>query len=282
MPEATLSRPHAAPPSAPRLPFGMFLALRYLKPRRTFVSIITLISILGVTLGIAVLIVVISVMTGFDRELRSKVLGFDPHIEVTNGGLIEDWRIVRTEINKTPGVVASSPYVMGPVLAEANNRRVAPTIRGVDPALERDVIDLGGLMGKGSRGRFDLDGDKAVVGVDLAKLLGVEVGDKLTIYSPHALQSLADELEKLKGKPADEKKIAGTAGVGCARGCHGHQASSTAGVTSTIRSSFSCRSISRRNSTNWRARYTGSRSRRSMHIRRIACGTRSCSASSHR
>ncbi len=193
--------------AAPSLPFGPFLALRYLKPRRTFVSIITLISVLGVTLGIAVLIVVISVMTGFDLELRSKVLGFDPHIEVTNGSLLDDWRAVQTQVDKTPGVVASSPYVMGPVLAEANNRRVAPTIRGVDLKQERNVIDLGGLMGKGSRGRFDLDGDKAVVGADLAKLLGVEVGDKLTLYSPKSLQNLAEELQRLKGKPADQKKI---------------------------------------------------------------------------
>ena len=196
------------PVAAPRLPFGLFLALRYLKPRRTFVSIITLISVLGVTLGIAVLIVVISVMTGFDQELRSKVLGFDPHIEVTNGSLLDDWRAVKAQVDKTPGVVASSPYVMGPVLAEANNRRYAPTVRGVDLALERNVIDLAGLMGKGSRGKFDLDGDKAVIGADLAKIYGVEVGDKLTIYSPKSVKAVADELEKLKGKPADEKKIA--------------------------------------------------------------------------
>ena len=197
----------APPVAAPRLPFGLFLALRYLKPRRTFVSIITLISVLGVTLGIAVLIVVISVMTGFDHELRAKVLGFDPHIEVTNGAFIENWRAVKTAIEKTPGVVAASPYVMGPVLAEANGHRTAPTIRGVDPDLERKVIDLGGLMGKGSRGKFDLDGDKAVVGADLAKLLQIEVGDELTIYSPKAMQDLAEQLEKLKGKPADDKQI---------------------------------------------------------------------------
>ena len=195
------------PLAAPRLPFGPFLALRYLKPRRTFVSIITLISILGVTLGIAVLIVVISVMTGFDHELRSKVLGFDPHVQVTSDTLLDDWRPLRTLVDATPGVVASSPYVMGPVLAEANGQRSAAWIRGVDPALERKVIDLGALMGAGSSGRFDLDGDKAVVGHDLAKLFGVGVGDKLTIYSPHALQIVTDELKRLKGRPASQKEI---------------------------------------------------------------------------
>ena len=63
-----------------KLPFSLFLALRYLKPKRTFISIITLVSVLGVTLGVTVLILVISVMTGFDRELRQKVIDFDAHI----------------------------------------------------------------------------------------------------------------------------------------------------------------------------------------------------------
>ena len=69
--------------AALKLPFSLFLALRYLKPKRTFISIITLVSILGVTLGVTVLILVISVMTGFDRELRQKVIDFDAHILVT-------------------------------------------------------------------------------------------------------------------------------------------------------------------------------------------------------
>jgi lipoprotein-releasing system permease protein len=67
-----------------KAPFSLFLALRYLKPKRTFVSVITVISVLGVTLGIAVLIIVISVMTGFDRELQRKVLGFDAHLIISN------------------------------------------------------------------------------------------------------------------------------------------------------------------------------------------------------
>ena len=65
-----------------RLPFELFLALRYLRPKRTFVSVITLISILGVALGVAVLIIVISVMSGFDHDLRDKILGFNPHLTV--------------------------------------------------------------------------------------------------------------------------------------------------------------------------------------------------------
>ena len=70
-----------------KLPFELLLALRYLRPRRTFVSIITLISILGVALGVAVLIIVISVMTGFDQDLREKILGFNAHLTVTQPGV---------------------------------------------------------------------------------------------------------------------------------------------------------------------------------------------------
>jgi lipoprotein-releasing system permease protein len=198
--------PPPAVAGAPRTPFGLFLAMRYLKPRRTFVSIITLISVLGVTLGIAVLIVVISVMTGFDRELKTKVLGFDPHIQISNGTLIDDWRGVRALAEKTPGVVAAAPFVMGPVLAEFENKRIAPKIRGVDPDLEPRVTDIAALMKNGS-GKFDLSGDNAVVGIDLAKTLGLHVGDKLTIYSPRNLAGVADELKKLEGNGATKEKI---------------------------------------------------------------------------
>ena len=117
-----------------KLPFSLFLALRYLKPKRTFLSIITLISILGVTLGVTVLILVISVMTGFDRELRQKVIDFDAHILVTTEDILHDWRALKTKIDNTPGVVATAPFIQGPVIAEFENRRLAPMIRGVDPA----------------------------------------------------------------------------------------------------------------------------------------------------
>ena len=207
--------PPVLPPpaaSAPRLPFGLFLGLRYLRPRRTFVSIITLISVLGVMLGVALPIIVVSVMTGFDRELRAKVLGFDPHVEITRqGGLIDNWRPVRKLALEVPGVAAAAPYVEGPVLAEANNQRLAAFIRGVDTSLEKDVTDLGALMsqaeGHHAEGRFDLDGDKAVIGVDLARTLGIGVGDKLTIYSPHGLEKLTDRFKQLQGRGANEKEI---------------------------------------------------------------------------
>ena len=200
------------PAAAPRLPFAAFVGLRYLKPRRTFVSIITLISIAGVILGVALPIIVLAVMTGFDQELHNKVLGFDPHIEITEtGGLLDNWRQVRKDVANVPGVVASAPYIRGPVLVEANNQRVAAFIRGVDPELERRVTDLGALMkpgeGRHAAGKFDLDGDKVVVGYDLAHSLGLNVGDKLTIISSHSLQKLTGALDELKGRKATEQEI---------------------------------------------------------------------------
>src|SRR4029453_8095269 len=119
-----------------KLPFSLFLALRYLKPKRTFLSIITLISILGVMLGVTVLILVIAVMTGFDRKVRQKMIDFDAHILVGTEDVLRDWRTLKTKIDSTPGVVATAPYIQGPVIVEFQNKRVAPLIRGVDPVEE--------------------------------------------------------------------------------------------------------------------------------------------------
>src|SRR5688572_19154742 len=97
------------------LPFELQLALRYLRPKRTFVSVITLISIIGVMLGVAVLIIVISVMTGFDKELRDKILGFDPHLRITHfhkNRPLKNYREVGEMVSSNVNVKAWAPYVM--------------------------------------------------------------------------------------------------------------------------------------------------------------------------
>jgi lipoprotein-releasing system permease protein len=187
-----------------KLPFSFFLALRYLKPKRTFLSIITLISVLGVTLGVTVLILVISVMTGFDRELRQKVIDFDAHILVTTEDIMHDWRTIKTKVENVPGVVATAPYVQGPVIVEFQNRRLAPMIRGVNPVEEEKVVPLRKFV---KHGKLDLDGDSAVLGIDLARKLQISVGDKLTIYSPGNLGQILDGIKKLENaKGAEEKQ----------------------------------------------------------------------------
>ena len=187
-----------------KLPFSLFLALRYLKPKRTYVSIITLISIVGVMLGVTVLILVISVMTGFDRELRRKVIDWDAHILVTTDDILRDWRDLTVKIRNTPDVVATAPYVQGPVIVEFQNRRLAPMIRGIDPAEEEKVVPLRKFV---RYGELNLEGDSAVVGIELARKLDLKVGDKFTIYSPGNLGEVMDGIKSLeKAKGAEERK----------------------------------------------------------------------------
>lgn len=181
------------------------MALRYLKPKRTFLSIITLISVLGVMLGVTVLILVISVMTGFDRELRQKVIDFDAHILVSSEDILRDWRALKQKIDRVPGVVATAPYVQGPVIVEFQNRRLAPLIRGIDPGAEERVIPLRKFI---TYGKLDLEGDSAVLGIELAQKLGVTVGDKVTIYSPGNVGQILESIKKLESAKGDEEKKA--------------------------------------------------------------------------
>jgi lipoprotein-releasing system permease protein len=176
-----------------------------LKPKRTFLSIITLISVTGVMLGVMVLILVISVMTGFDRELRQKVIDFDAHVLVTSEDVMHDWRALKAKIDKTPGVLATAPYVQGPVIVEFHNRRLAPVIRGIDPQQEEKVIPLQKFV---KIGKLDLEGESTVLGIELARKLGVSVGDKVTIYSPGNLGQVLDSIKKLETAKGDEEKKA--------------------------------------------------------------------------
>lgn len=155
-----------------------------------------MISILGVTLGIVVLILVISVMTGFEQELRRKVLGFDAHLVAGGEGIIEDWGSSAEQIRAVPGVVGVAPFVQGPVLVEFNNRRMAPKIRAIDPQGEEKVTNLRDFM---VAGELKLEGNDAVIGSALANLLGVGVGDKITVYSPGNLEEIVKEINRLEG-----------------------------------------------------------------------------------
>ncbi len=189
-----------------KLPFSLFLALRYLKPKRTFLSIITLISVAGVTLGIMVLILVIAVMTGFDEELRQKVLGFDAHLFVTNNEVIDDWREVADQIKALPDVVAVAPFVQGPVIVEFQNHRLAPKIRGIDPEEEEKVTKIGHYL-EGTDKTLDLDGDKVVLGSELALALGATVGDTVTVYSPGNISKIFDGIDKAEKDPEALKNL---------------------------------------------------------------------------
>jgi lipoprotein-releasing system permease protein len=177
-----------------RLPFELVLALRYLRPKRTFVSVITLISILGVTLGVAVLIIVIAVMSGFDRQLRDKILGFNTHLKVLGQNhSLPDYALVAATVRSNASVVGVTPFVMGKVLLETQPRTGeqsvvdAPYVRGVDPATEGSVSVLPESI---IRGQFNLEGHNVIVGSELASKLGLQLGDRLGIFSPEDLKQI--------------------------------------------------------------------------------------------
>ncbi|MDR1305747.1 MAG: ABC transporter permease [Verrucomicrobiales bacterium] len=163
----------------------LFIALRYLRPKRSFVSIITVLSLLGVLLGVGVLIIVLSVMEGFERELRDKVLDFTPHVTVANrDGLIDDGPALMALINRQPGVVASAPTVLGQVLARVNDKISAPYLRGVDPATSEAVVPMERFIVSGEP---LLTADSVWAGLGWALRNHAKVGDRVLVYAPSHL-----------------------------------------------------------------------------------------------
>ena len=191
-----------------RLPFELFLALRYLRPKRTFVSVITLISVIGVTLGVAVLIIVISVMSGFDKETRDRLLGFNAHMRVVLRGMrpMPNYAAVMRTISSNQNVRGAAPYVLGQVMIETqpgsgNPMVAAPWVRGIDPRYETNVSNLSTNVIDGSA---DLEGTTLLVGSALAREMAVKVGDRIAIYSPSFLKEIRRRLDERKRDPNKE------------------------------------------------------------------------------
>ncbi|MEI6082976.1 MAG: ABC transporter permease [Verrucomicrobiota bacterium] len=172
------------------MPFELFLGLRYLKPKRSFVSAITLISLLGVTLGVWVLIVVIAVMSGFDRELRDKLMSMHAHVTVT-GGLIQNGDEILDVVLHTPRVKAVAPFAMGLVLVEFQKHVATPYLKGIDPVREVKVSRLASYI---KEGKLDVAGEKVVIGQELAQQYGIFLGDKITVYSPRNIEKKGEEV----------------------------------------------------------------------------------------
>lgn len=204
-----------------RLPFELALALRYLRPKGTPVSIITLICVLGVMLGVAILIIVISVMTGFGDLLRSKVLGFNSHLKIEQfQGPLGNWREIVKKVKEHPDVVGVAPFVMCQVLIETqpSDPRVSPqavgaAVRGIDPELEGSVSIL---PSKIVEGKFDVRPDAVLIGSVLARNLHLRVGDRLALYSVRQLKRMreADKKGQSEIRPAAELEVTGIFDVG--------------------------------------------------------------------
>ncbi len=182
---------------------------------------ITLLCILGVALGVAVLIIVIAVMSGFDQELRTKLIGFNAHLKVgIPGRPLEDWRGTMDRVAEVPGVRGVAPFVLGQVLMQtqpdprlANPQSFAPYVRGIDPGLEGRVSSLTNSIVEGS---MDLRGSGLVVGASLADLLNLHVGDRVAIYSTHALERMLSSRNRgqQEAVPAEDYEVRGIFSVG--------------------------------------------------------------------
>jgi lipoprotein-releasing system permease protein len=164
------------------LPFPLFLALKYLRPRRSFISVVTVISVVGVLLGVAILVIVLSVMTGFDNMWREKILSFKPHLTVTSVyGVLQDEGRVCEQVQRVPGVTGAAASIETRVLLQFRGRTMAPVVVGVS---QDGAARVSRVPQHIVRGGFAVEGEQAVVGVDLAGQLRLSVGDKLLVYSP--------------------------------------------------------------------------------------------------
>ena len=170
----------------------LFIGFRHLRSRGklAFVSLTTWISVLGIALGVATLIVVVGVMTGFQREFRDKILGTQSHIVITRSGakLMRQWRDVLQKARDHEGVVAASPFVYGQAMFSFNNRVLGAVVRGIVPDREIDVTDirrylkdgaLKKILEKNSGGKPGL-----IIGAELAKNLHLKEGDTVMMVSP--------------------------------------------------------------------------------------------------
>jgi lipoprotein-releasing system permease protein len=202
-----------------RLPFELLLALRYLRPKRTFVSVITLISVIGVMLGVAVLIIVISVMSGFDKQLREKLLGFNAHLKIfATGQVMADHEAVAVRVAANPAVKAVAPFIVGQVLVETHPafgdpQQIAPVVRGIDPELESKVSILPQNI---TQGEYDLTTTGVLVGSEFARKLGLRVGDRLEIYSLQTVKEAWANRErgKMELETPEDYEIRGIFDVG--------------------------------------------------------------------
>jgi lipoprotein-releasing system permease protein len=175
--------------------FELFVALRYLlAPRKqAFISLISIISVVGVAVGVAALVIALALMTGLQGELRDRILGSMSHIYVFKAGGLADYQAEVKALRAVDGVVGAAPAVVGKALVSTDRADAFISIKGIDPKLEPMVTDLGRSMRLGSLNALDnesSDGRPGILlGNDLAAQLSVEVGDTVTLLTPQGTLS---------------------------------------------------------------------------------------------
>lgn len=181
-------------------PLALFIGLRYTRAKRRnhFISFISLTSMLGMILGVAVLILVLSVMNGFDRELRERILGVVPHATINGRGPMHDWQEVAQFALTDEAVVAAAPYIQGQGMLTHAGSAEGTIISGVLPEREKQVSIIAEHMVAGSLDDLSAGGFGIILGDLLARSLRVGVGDKVTLVLPEATASPAGVLPRLK------------------------------------------------------------------------------------
>ena len=183
------------------LPYELLIGLRYTRTKRRnhFISFISLISMLGIALGVAALIVVLSVMNGFQTELRSRILAVVSHVQISGAsGEMSGWQGVAAQAAQAPGVLAAAPFVQAQAMLSFGQSVRGSVVRGILPDEEEKVADFRAHIKEGSIDSLQPESFNVVLGSELARALGVLVGDKLTLIAPQGVVTPAGVVPRLK------------------------------------------------------------------------------------
>ena len=197
------------------VPFELHIAFRYLlaKRKQAFISVISLISTLGVTVGVMALVIALALMTGLQGEIRDRILGANPHIYVWKTDGIADYHAEARKLREVPHVVGAAPAVLGKALISASRSEDFINLTGIDPELEGSVSDLRSALQSGSFDALkpsDEDGVGGILlGKDLARTLGVNVGDSVSIVTAHGTLSPMGMIPRTR-----RLRVAGTFSLG--------------------------------------------------------------------
>jgi lipoprotein-releasing system permease protein len=172
------------------LPFEWHIGWRYTRAGRAgrrngFISFISGVSVLGIALGVAALIIVLSVMNGFQKEVRDRMLSVIAHVEVfdASGNALPDWHVTAAAAARNPAVIGAAPFISAQALVGRGDELRGAVVRGIDPLEEAKVTELArnqqGLIGQLKAGEWNI-----VLGVELARLIGARIGDKVAIVAP--------------------------------------------------------------------------------------------------
>ncbi|MFN0038794.1 MAG: lipoprotein-releasing ABC transporter permease subunit [Burkholderiales bacterium] len=181
--------------------YELFVGLRYTRAKRRnhFISFISITSMAGIALGVAALIVVLSVMNGFQKELRARILGVASHVQVVgaNGSLL-GWVEVAAKAGENPQVQAAAPYVMAQGLLSHRQTVQGTLVRGIQPSDENKVADIGAHMKRGSLTALEPGKFRIVLGSELALSVGARLGDRVVLIAPQGQVTPAGILPRLK------------------------------------------------------------------------------------